>query len=248
MGASTGAAEQGGRIALVTGGSRGLGSVLATLLGGRGHDLVLTGRDQDDLEAKADSLRSADLGVTVHAVAGDVADPGHRDELRVLVDDLGRLDVLVNNASTLGPSPLPPLEEYPLDELRDVLEINTIAPLALAQELLPFLRAHHGLLVNITSDAAVGGYPGWGGYGASKAALELVTTTLANELDDVGVVAVDPGDMRTDMHQQAYPGEDISDRPTPDVTIPFWNWLFGRDPLEVSGERFQAQAEQWGEN
>ncbi len=102
--------------------------------------------------------------------------------------------------------------------------------------------------MNVTSDAAVEGYPGWGGYGASKAALELVTRTLANELDDVGAVIVDPGDMRTAMHQRAFPGEDISDRPTPDVTIPFWAWLLGRDPLAISGQRFRAQAERWEEN
>ena len=131
---------------------------------------------------------------------GDVSDAEHRETLEDQVADLGGLDLLVNNASTLGPSPLPSLAEFPLDEFETILQINTVAPLALVQRLLPSLRKHHGLIVNVTSDAAIEGYPGWGGYGASKAALELVTKTLANELDDVGAVLVDPGDIRTEIH------------------------------------------------
>jgi NAD(P)-dependent dehydrogenase (short-subunit alcohol dehydrogenase family) len=159
----------------------------------------------------------------------------------------GRLDLLVNNASALGPLPMPALSDYPLDALREVLEVNTIAPLALAQALRPWLVKAGGLIVNVTSDAAVGGYEGWGGYGASKAALELLSLTLANELRDAGVyaVVVDPGDMRTQMHQDAFPGEDISDRPLPEVTLPFWAWLLGQAPGAISGRRFQAQAERW---
>jgi NAD(P)-dependent dehydrogenase (short-subunit alcohol dehydrogenase family) len=238
------AADSNNATALITGASRGLGSVLATFLAGQGYDLILTARGDEDLTAKADSLDSAEFDIAVHPVAGDVSTADHRQELGQLVEEVGRLDLLVNNASALGPSPLPSLAEYPLDEFERVLDVNTAAPLALIQELLAYFD-DSGLIINITSDAAVEGYPGWGGYGASKAALELVTKTLANELDDVGVVAVDPGDMRTDMHQRAFPGEDISDRPLPDVTIPFWSWLLGQDPLAVSGERFQAQAEQW---
>jgi NAD(P)-dependent dehydrogenase (short-subunit alcohol dehydrogenase family) len=142
---------------------------------------------------------------------------------------------------------MPALAHFPLDGLRQVLEVNTIAPLALVQEMLPFLAASGGLVVNISSDAAGGGYEHWGGYGASKAALDLISTTLANELRDqeVGVVSVDPGDMRTDMHQDAFPGEDISDRPLPEETLPFWAWLFGQEPRSISGQRFQAQADLW---
>jgi NAD(P)-dependent dehydrogenase (short-subunit alcohol dehydrogenase family) len=155
--------------------------------------------------------------------------------------------LLVNNASELGASPLPALTEYPLDVLRRVFEINVVAPVALVRSCLPFLKSSGGLVVNITSDAARGGYPGWGGYGSSKAALELVSKTMANELRDagVGVVAVDPGDLRTQMHQDAFPGQDISDRPLPEVTLPFWAWLQGQDPLRVTGQRFEAQAAIW---
>jgi NAD(P)-dependent dehydrogenase (short-subunit alcohol dehydrogenase family) len=147
----------------------------------------------------------------------------------------------------LGPSPQPALLDYPLLTLRQVFETNVFAPLALIQQAAPLLQAQRGMVINISSDAAVGGYEGWGGYGASKAALDLITLTLANELRSAGisVVAVDPGDMRTEMHQAAFPGEDISDRPLPEVTIPFWAWLLGQDPASVSGRRFQAQAETW---
>lgn len=234
-------------VAVVTGASRGLGRVLATFLVGNGYELVATARGEDELEETVTRLESEIDGAVVHVLVGDVTDTDHRREVRELVAERGGLDLLVNNASTLGPSPLPLLESFPLDDLAGIFETNVIAPLALVQELLPSLRERRGLVVNVTSDAAVEGYPGWGGYGASKAALELLTRTLANELDDVGVVAVDPGDMRTEMHQRAYPGEDISDRPTPDVTVPFWGWLLGRDPLETSGRRFRAQSEHWEE-
>jgi NAD(P)-dependent dehydrogenase (short-subunit alcohol dehydrogenase family) len=153
----------------------------------------------------------------------------------------------VNNASTLGATPLQPLAEYPLEDLEQTLKTNLIAPLGLVQETLTLLKQSGGLVVNISSDAALGGYPGWGGYGASKAALDLVSLTLANELhqEGVGVVSVDPGDMRTQMQQEAFPDEDISDRPLPVVTIPFWAWLFGQEPLAVTGRRYKAQSEQW---
>ncbi|MEZ4519758.1 MAG: SDR family oxidoreductase [Chloroflexota bacterium] len=156
-------------------------------------------------------------------------------------------DLLVNNASTLGPLPMSELLDLAPEDLSRVLNINTVTPLALIQTLRPWLGAGRGLVVNITSDAAVGAYPGWGGYGTSKAALELLSLTLAAEARDEGisVVVVDPGDMRTQMHQDAFPGEDISDRPLPDVTLPFWAWLLGQEPASVSGQRFQAQAELW---
>nr|HMN28749.1 SDR family oxidoreductase [Caldilineaceae bacterium] len=181
------------------------------------------------------------------AMPGDVSDPAHQQRLVAAAQQMGRLDRLFNNASILGPSPQPPLADYPLETLEQVLAVNLLAPLGLIQTALPLLKASHGLVVNISSDAAVGGYPGWGGYGASKAALDLVSLTLANELREQGVavVSVDPGDMRTQMQQEAFPGEEIGDRPLPEVTIPFWAWLLGQEPLAVSGQRFRAQAEEW---
>jgi NAD(P)-dependent dehydrogenase (short-subunit alcohol dehydrogenase family) len=159
-------------------------------------------------------------GGTVTPVAGDVSDPEHRAALAAAVDSLGRLDLLVNNASVLGPSPQPSLATYPLDVFEAVLRVNVVAPLALLQVLLPQLRASGGVVVNVTSDAAVEGYAGWGGYGSSKAALEQLSNVLAAEEGDVRVYWFDPGDMRTQMHQEAFPGEDISDRPLPETVVP----------------------------
>ena len=232
-------------VALITGGSAGLGLALAGFLAAQGYDLILTGRDANRLTEVVTSLQPS--AGHVQAIAGDVADPAHRRLLTEAVAARGRLDLLLNNASTLGPLPMPELADYPLDGLREVLEINTVAPLALTQALRPWLAAGRGLVVNLTSDAARGGYPGWGGYGASKAALELLSLTLAEELGKAGIytVIVDPGDMRTQMHQDAFPGEDISDRPLPEVTLPFWAWLLGQEPAAINGLRFQAQAERW---
>jgi NAD(P)-dependent dehydrogenase (short-subunit alcohol dehydrogenase family) len=233
------------RVALVTGGSRGLGETLAGFLAGRGDRVLITARGEAELREAA--LAIAGRGGRVTWIAGDVSDPAHRQSLARAVRDHGRLDLLVNNASALGPSPLPELLEHPLADLERVFATNVIAPLALVQALAPVLERSAGLVVNVSSDAARGGYPGWGGYGASKAALDLMSLTLANELRarGIGVVAVDPGDMRTAMHQAAYPGQDISDRPTPEATLPFWAWLLGQDPRRVSGRRFEAQAERW---
>ena len=181
----------------------------------------------------------------VIAIAGDVADAAHR---RALAEAAAEgLDVLVNNASSLGPSPLPNLAEVDLERLRQLYDINVVAPLALVQATLPYLKKRGGLVVNLSSDAAVGGYEGWGAYGSSKAALDLLSKTLAAELapQGVSVVSVDPGDMRTQMHQDAFPGEDISDRPLPEATLPFWLWLFNQTPRDVSGRRFRAQADTW---
>lgn len=233
------------RVALVTGASKGLGALLADFLAAQGYDLVLTARGAEALQAVANSLDK--YGVRTEVVPGDVADAGHRRALVNAAERLGGLDLLINSASDLGVTPLPQMAEYPLDELRRVFEINVVAPVALMQEALPLLKARGGLVINLSSDAAVGGYPGWGGYGASKAALDLISKTMAEELADAGVsvVSVDPGDMRTDMHQAAFPGEDISDRPLPEVTLPFWTWLLGQDRAAVSGGRYQAQADQW---
>lgn len=236
------------RIALITGGSRGLGLTVADFLAAQKYDLVITSRGDEELAAAARALRRH--GGRVIALAGDVADPAHRRRLGDAVRGLGRLDVLLNNASTLGATPLPPLAGYPPEELEEAFRVNVAAPIALVAEVLPVLEGSGGLVVNISSDAARGGYPGWGGYGLTKAALDLASLTLANELSGrgVGIVAVDPGDLRTRMHQEAFPGEDISDRPLPEVTLPFWAWLFGQPRAAVTGRRYQAQAESWEVN
>ena len=233
------------RAALITGASRGLGAELASFLAEQGYDLLLTARRAKPLELKARSFQ--EYGGRVIALAGDVADPEHAGRLLAAARSLGRLDLLVNNASDLGSTPLPSLAEYPLDSIEHVLNVNLVAPLRLIQSMLPLLRENRGLIVNISSDAALGGYPGWGIYGASKAALDLLSLTLAEELRavHVAVVSVDPGDMRTEMHQAAFPGEDISDRPLPEVTRPFWAWLLGQSPMSVTGRRYQAQADRW---
>jgi NAD(P)-dependent dehydrogenase (short-subunit alcohol dehydrogenase family) len=241
----SGFGTNGTRVAVITGASKGLGFTLANFLGARGYKVIITGRDTERLMAAADQLRAG--GAAVEAVSGDIGNALHRDRLGKVVADFGGLDILINNASTVGPLPMPYLATYNLEELRGVFEVNTLAPLALVQALRPYLAASQGLVVNISSDAASGGYESWGGYGASKAALDLISLTLANELKEegIGVVSVDPGDMRTDMHQDAFPGEDISDRPLPEVTVPFWAWLFGQDPAVVTGQRYQAQSELW---
>ncbi len=210
-------------IAIVTGGSKGFGKAVAAALVERTWTVLTDGRDADVLEDAARATGAI-------GVAGDVNDEEHR---RRLVDEAARrgpLRLLVNNASTIGETPLPALARYPLDALRRVLETNVVAPLALAQLALPHLRVHGGAIVNLTSDAAVDGYEGWGGYGASKAALEQWSRVLAAEEPDVAVWWVDPGDMRTEMHQAAYPGEDISDRPLPEAVAPGILRLLERPP------------------
>jgi NAD(P)-dependent dehydrogenase (short-subunit alcohol dehydrogenase family) len=233
------------KIALITGASRGLGRTLTNFLAAQGATLLLTARGAGALQEAAHE--AADLGARVVALPGDVADAGHRRQLANAAADLGGLDLLINNASILGPTPLPPLALYPLEALEQVLDVNLLAPLGLVQTTLPLLRRSKGLVVNISSDAALGGYAGWGGYGASKAALDLAGLTLANELEGTGVtvVTVDPGDMRTRMHQEAFAGEDISDRPLPEVTLPFWAWLLGQERAAINARRFKAQADVW---
>jgi NAD(P)-dependent dehydrogenase (short-subunit alcohol dehydrogenase family) len=201
--------------ALVTGASRGLGLALAEALSGRGWRLVVDGRDPDRLAAAVATLPHPDL---VTAVPGDVADAAHRAALAAAVP--GGLDLLVANASELGPSPLPHLAQLPTAAFERVLQVNTVAPLALLQLVLPALRRAGGRVLLVSSDAAVEAYPGWGGYGASKAALDQLAAVLAVEEPDLRVHAVDPGDMNTDMHQAAFPGEDVSDRPAPSTVVP----------------------------
>lgn len=212
--------------ALITGASRGLGRALAAGLAREGFDLIIDARDRAALDAAAGALRAAGPAAqrpgsrAVTAIPGDVTDPAHRAALADAARAAGRLDLLVNNAGTLGASPLPALADYPADELRAAFEVNVIAPIALTQLALPLLRASGGAVLNITSDAAVEAYAGWGGYGAAKAALEQASNVLAAEELAVRVWWADPGDLRTDMHQAAFPGEDISDRPEPSSVVP----------------------------
>jgi NAD(P)-dependent dehydrogenase (short-subunit alcohol dehydrogenase family) len=198
-------------VAIVTGASRGLGLALTRELDARGWSVVADARDGAALAAATAGL------ARVTALPGDVADARHRAELVAAAG--AAIDLLVNNASVLGPSPQPALVAYPIAELRRVYEINVLAPLALVQEALPRLGAG-AAIINVTSDAAIEPYAGWGGYGSSKAALEQLTAILAEEHPDLRILAVDPGDMRTRMHQEAFPGEDISDRPPPEASVP----------------------------
>lgn len=202
--------------ALVTGASSGLGRALAAELAARGWGLVIDARGAEALEDARAGLAGSSAAV---AVAGDLTEPAHRDELAREAGAAGGLDALVLNAGALGPSPLPLVARLSPDDLRALLEVNVVAQLALLQGLLAHLRPG-ARVVAITSDAARAPYPGWGGYGASKAALERLAAGLAEERPDLVVLTVDPGDMRTDMHQRAFPGEDISDRPRPEERAP----------------------------
>ncbi len=210
---------------LVTGASRGLGLALARGLAVRGWNLILTARDAERLRSVRDELATR---THVAAIAGDVTDPEHRSAMAVLARGHAGLDAVVNNAGALGPSPQPALLEYPLDVLSNVFETNVIAPLGVLQavraELKPGAR-----IINVTSDAAVNPYSGWGGYGSSKAALEQLSAVFATENPSVKVYWVDPGDLRTDMHQAAFPGDDISDRPLPEVRVPAFITLLEGD-------------------
>ena len=198
--------------AIVTGASRGLGLALSRALVDRGWRLVIDAREPGPLEEARTGL-----GPDVVALAGDVADEWHRRALVAAAGD--RIDLLVNNASVLGPSPQPPLARYPLGALEQVYRVNVVAPLALAQLVLPRLP-EGGRIVNVSSDAAVEPYPGWGGYGSAKAALDHATAILAAEQPGHRIYAVDPGDMNTALQQAAFPGEDVSDRPPPETSVP----------------------------
>jgi NAD(P)-dependent dehydrogenase (short-subunit alcohol dehydrogenase family) len=202
-------------VAIVTGASRGLGRALAAGLAAAGWRVVLDARNAEELRAAA-----AAIGPATVAVPGDVTDPAHRAALAAAADRLGGPDLLVNNAGIIGPSPQPALADYPPAVLREVYEVNVMAPLAMAQLVLPALRERAGAVINVTSDAAVEPYAGWGGYGSAKAAVDQLTRVLAAEQPEIAVWAVDPGDLRTRMHQEAFPGEDISDRPLPESVVP----------------------------
>jgi NAD(P)-dependent dehydrogenase (short-subunit alcohol dehydrogenase family) len=206
--------------AIVTGGSKGLGRALTAALVDRGWTVVVDARHADQLRAAAAAL-GGPAGTSVIAVPGDVADAGHRRDLLAAAEQAGGLDLLVNNASTLGASPLPRLDDIGDDVLTRVFTVNVVAPLALTRDALPQLRRSGSpVVLHVTSDAAAEAYEGWGGYGASKAALEHAGAVLAAEEPALRVLVVDPGDLRTEMHQDAFPGEDISDRPRPEAVVP----------------------------
>jgi len=217
-------------VAVITGASRGLGAALAHALAERGWDLVVDARDPE-------ALAAATAGTSSDAVAGDVTDPVHRRQLRDVAAGLGGADLLVNNASTLGASPMPAVADLEPEVLDDTLLTNVVAPHALTRLLLPQLLERRGTVLNITSDASVEPYEGWGAYGASKAALDHLTRILAAEQPTLHVYAVDPGDMRTKMHQDAFPGEDISDRPEPATVVPH---LLGLLDGDLPSGRYRA--------
>lgn len=228
-----------GQVAIVTGASRGLGLEVARAFADRGAKLVLAARGGDDLAIVAKELARH---TEVETVAVDVSEDAEL-VVEAAIRRFGRVDVLVNNASELGPSPMPPLEEYPWQDLERVLRVNVLAPLHLTQLVLPGMKARRqGVVINVTSDAGVAAYPGWGGYGLSKAALEHLSRTLGAELEGTGVrvYLVDPGDMDTEMHRRAEPGVDLSDLPGPAASAPAFVWL-----VEHEAETFaRVQAQQ----
>ena len=218
-------------VAIVTGASRGLGQALAEGLAREGWSLVIDGRDATALEATTARIEPLLVpGSACRALAGDITDPAHRRDLVAAAAELGGLDLLINNAGTLGTSPLPSLGDYPLDDLRVAFEVNVVAPLGVTQGALPLLlQSPRPRVLNITSDAAVEAYEGWGGYGAGKAALDHIGAVFAVEYPSIAVWSVDPGDLRTAMHQAAFPGEDISDRPDPVTVVPAFLALIGSE-------------------
>src|SRR5262245_42023287 len=203
-------------VAVITGASQGLGHALALALARDGWTVVGDARDEARLSAAFAALPGNDHV----AISGDVADPDHRLHLVAAAERLGGADLLVNNASTVGASPLPALADLDSATFRQVLEVNLVAPLALVRDLLPQLRRRRGTVLDVSSDASVEPYETWGAYGASKAGLDHASRILAAEEPRVRVYALDPGDMRTALHQAAYPGEDISDRPLPETVVP----------------------------
>jgi NAD(P)-dependent dehydrogenase (short-subunit alcohol dehydrogenase family) len=238
--------ELDGKVALITGASRGLGREIARTFAGRGAKLVLVARGADDLKSAARELEDT---TDVEAIALDVSENAER-VVETAIRRFGRIDILVNNASELGPSPMPPLEEYDWRDLERVLRVNVLAPVHLTQLVLPGMRARRaGVIINVTSDAGVEAYPGWGGYGASKAALEHVSRTFGAELEGTGVrvYVVDPGDMNTEMHRLAEPGVDLSDLPGPDVPAPAFARLVEHEAATFARVSAQDLVREWDE-
>ena len=223
-------------LAVVTGASRGLGLAVARALVSDGWSVVVDGRDGDDLAAAISDLTGPGRAV---AIPGDVTDPDHRQRLARADAGIGPVRLIVNNASYLGPSPQPFLADYPLDTLRRVYEVNTVAPLALIQLLMPLMAEAGGVIINVTSDAGIEGYAGWGGYGSSKAALEQLSRVLAAEQPQMRIYWGDPGDMNTQMQREAFPGEDVSDRPPPEESVP---GLLRLAKGELPSGRYQARS------
>jgi len=227
-----------GRVVLITGASRGLGREIARLFAGRGARLVLVARGEAALRETAEEVSRITEAL---ALPGDVGEDAERTA-RAALARFGRVDVLINNASDIGPGPMPRLDAYPWEALLRVFRVNAVAPLHLIQLLLPQMRARReGVIINVTSDAGVQAYPGWGGYGASKAALEHLSRVLAAELEGSGirVYVVDPGDMNTEMHRQAEPGVDLSGLPGPEVPAPAFLYLVERETAPFG--RFEAR-------
>lgn len=217
------------RVALVTGASRGLGLALCRALAERSWSLVINARDANTLDQARREL--SELTAPVIAVTGDVASDEHQEKLVAATDGIGRLDLLVNNAAALGPLPRPLVRALPLDALTALFRVNTLAPVALIQRTLPLLSLHRGRIINVVSNAGMERFAGWAGYGASKAALDLITGVLALEEPGVRVYAADPGDMRTKMEQEAFPGEDISDLDPPEASVPgLLELIYGNRP------------------
>ena len=231
------------KVILITGGSRGLGKALAKAFAAEGAKVVIAARHADTLESAKREIEAS--GGMALALAADMTQP--QDIARIVdttIERFGRIDVLINNAGTLGPTPRPSLIDTDPDALLETFRVNTVGPLRVTQAVLPgMIEQGGGLVINVTSDAARGAYPEWGAYGASKAALELIGLTWAAELEGTGVrvVNVDPGDLQTDMHQAAFPGEDISDRALPESAAPAFVWLASEAGSRVTGERIQAQ-------
>lgn len=231
------------KVVVITGSSKGLGRALAHAFAGAGARVMLNARHADALEATRGEV-AAQPGAQVVALAADATQPG---EIARLVDlavaQFGRIDVLVNNAGILGPSPRPNMADMRADDLAEIFRANVIGPMLVTQAVLPqMLQQQSGLIINVTSDAGQTGYPGWGGYGAAKAALELLTESWAAELEGTGVRvnAVNPGDLQTEMHQLAFPGEDISDRLDPFTVTDVFLWLASDAAAQVTGQRFDA--------
>lgn len=223
------------KTALITGASRGLGLAIATALAHEGWQLLLNGRNPKALLQAQNKLSAL---TKVEAISGDVMDEIHLIQFPQRIAQFGQIDLVINNASTIGPSPQPKLLDYPIETIHQIFHTNVIAPLSLLQKIREYL-SQKAIIINVSSDAAVEAYEGWGGYGASKAALDHLTAILAVEQPDWRVYAVDPGDMQTQMHQEAFPNEDISDRPLPEeVAVPALLHLI---KVQRKSGRYQAQ-------